>query len=374
MRRILITLIGTALLSCNGSPSFNQDPLWISGAEDYDTYRIPALIVTDNGTVLAFCEGRKSGRGDSGDIDLLLKRSSDNGGSWSTQQVIWDDFGNTCGNPSPVIDRKTGTVWLLMTWNRADDHEKDIIDLKSKDTRRIFVSHSDDEGLSWTVPQEITASVKREDWTWYATGPGAGIQLTKGKYAGRLVIPCDHIEAGTKHYYSHVIFSDDGGGSWLLGGRSPHHQVNECQVVELNDTRLMLNMRNYDRSKNYRQTAVSVDGGLIWKDQKFDQSLVEPVCQAAFRRYSWPEKQSKGILLFSNPADQMKRIKMTIRISYDEGTSWPVARLLNGHPSAYSDLAVLDNNQIACLYETGENSAYETITYARFDLNWILSD
>jgi sialidase-1 len=374
MRFILYTVLGTLLLSCTAEQLFNEKPLWISGKDGYDTYRIPALTVTENGTILAFCEGRKSGRGDTGDIDLLLKRSTDTGRSWSAQQIIWNDQNNTCGNPSPVIDRKTGTVWLLMTWNRGDDHEREIIDLKSNDTRRIFVTHSDDDGISWSPPEEITAAVKTADWTWYATGPGAGIQLTRGEYAGRLVIPCDHIEAGTKYYYSHVIFSDDGGKNWLLGGSTPYHQVNECQVVELSDGRLLLNMRNYDRSKNYRQTAVSADGGLTWTDQKFDRSLIEPVCQAALRRYAWPEMQSKGILLFANPADKAQRIKMTIRISYDEGISWPVVKLLNEHPSAYSDLAVLKNKQIACLYETGENSAYETITFARFDLSWIFSD
>ena len=139
----------------------------------------------------------------------------------------------TCGNPCAVVDQKTGTIFLLTTWNRGDDHESQIIDQKSKDTRRVFVTQSSDDGVTWTKPKEITESVKSRDWTWYATGPGSGIQIQKGRHKGRLAIPCDHIEAVTKHYYSHIIFSDDHGKTWKLGGSTPEHQVNECEVVEL---------------------------------------------------------------------------------------------------------------------------------------------
>ena len=249
------------------------EPLFVSGQDGYHTYRIPALAVTTQGTVLAFCEGRKKGNGDSGDIDLLVKRSSDDGKTWSGQQVVWDDGGNTCGNPCVVVDRDTGTVWLLSTWNRGDDHEPGIIAQTSKDTRRVFAIHSTDDGRTWSTPQEITAGVKKNDWTWYATGPGSGIQIEHGPHRGRLVIPCDHIEAGTKHYYSHVIYSDDHGKSWKLGGSTPQHQVNECEVVELAGGKLMLNMRNYDRSQKNRQAAISEDGGLTWKEQRFDEDI-----------------------------------------------------------------------------------------------------
>jgi len=148
-----------------------------------------------------------------------------------------------------VVDRQTGTIWLLSTWNLGSDHEKRIIDGTSKDTRRVFITSSTDDGLSWAKPKEITSDVKQPDWTWYATGPGNGIQLSKGKHKGRLIIPCDHIEAGTKKYFSHVIYSDDHGRSWQLGGSTPDDMVNECAVVQLDNGDLMLNMRNYDRTK-----------------------------------------------------------------------------------------------------------------------------
>lgn len=355
----------------NGSSPVNRQVIYRSGADGYHTYRIPALVVTKQKTVLAFCEGRKSGGGDSGDIDMLVKRSTDEGDTWSEQAVIWDDENNTCGNPCPVVDQDTGTIWLLMTWNRGDDRESQIIRQTSRDTRRVFVTYSNDDGLSWARPAEITDAVKRPSWTWYATGPGAGIQVERGTHAGRLVIPCDHIEAASKHYYSHVIYSDDHGISWRLGGSSPLHQVNECEVVELVDGRLMLNMRNYDRSKRNRQIAYSSDGGASWTEQDFDPTLIEPICQASIRRYRWPNGDRKGILLFSNPASPSDRVNMTVRLSYDEGRTWARSRSLHGGPSAYSDLAVMPDGRIGCLYEGGPNSRYESIRLDRFTLDWL---
>jgi sialidase-1 len=261
----------------------------------------------------------------------------------------------------------TYPIWLLMTWNLGKDHERQIIAQTSKDTRRVYVTHSQDDGVTWAAPREITADVKLPDWTWYATGPGSGIQIQQGPHQGRLVIPCDHIEAESKHYHSHVIYSDDHGATWQLGGRSPDHQVNECEVVEIANGRLMLNMRNYERSKKYRQIAISDDGGITWGDQRFDEALIEPICQAAIERYDGPDDDS-FVLLFSNPASQTDRVKMTVRASEDGGQTWPHARLLHEGPSAYSDLAVLQDGTIACLYEFGEQKPYERIGLAKFSL------
>lgn len=163
-----------------GGAEKTQQAVWVSGTQGYHTYRIPALVVTPKGTVLAFCEGRKHGSGDAGDIDLLVRRSTDNGRTWSEQAVIWDDKDHSCGNPCPVVDMHTGTVWLLSTWNRGDDLEPQIINGQSKDIRRVFVISSGDDGKTWSEPKEITGKVSKPDWTWYATGPGSGIQLKHG--------------------------------------------------------------------------------------------------------------------------------------------------------------------------------------------------
>jgi sialidase-1 len=349
----------------------NQTRLFVAGQEGYHTYRIPALAVTTKGSLLAFCEGRKHSASDAGDIALLLKRSTDSGASWSAQQLVWDDIEHTCGNPCPVVESETGVIWLLMTWNHGDDRESRIIDGTSQDTRRVFVTYSEDDGMRWATPIEITSDVNRPGWTWYATGPGAGIQIERGRHRGRLVIPCDHIEAETKHRYSHVIYSDDHGHTWKLGGRTPQHQVNECEVVELTGGRLMLNMRNYDRSQRRRKVSISRDGGMTWGVIYADTALIEPICQASIRRYSWPGRGSQDIILFSNPAHEEERVNMAVRLSYDGGKSWPSSQSLHAGPSAYSCLAVLPNGDVACLYEAGENQPYESIVFARFQMAWL---
>jgi len=348
-----------------GSPE-----IFRAGEGGYFTYRIPALAVTPSGTVMAFAEGRKNAAGDAGKIDLFVRRSTDNGETWSAQKLVWADHDNTCGNPCAVVDRSNGTIWLLSTWNRGDDHEKDIIAGISRDTRRVFVLHSTDDGLSWSAPHEITSDVKPTNWTWYATGPGNGIQIEQGSHQGRLVIPCDHIEAETKKAYSHVIFSDDHGTTWKLGGSTPQAGVNECQVVELSGGKLMLNMRSYERDQNHRQVAVNEDGGLTWQEQHADAALIESRCQAAIVRASWPGSTNRSIILFSNPANQSKRVNLTLRASFDEGQTWPVSRVLHPGPSAYSDLAMLANGQIASLYEAGSTNAYEAIVFQNLTLDW----
>jgi sialidase-1 len=195
--------------------------------------------------------------------------------------------------------------------------------------------------------------------------------MERGKHAGRLVIPCDHIEAGTKHYYSHIIYSDDHGKTWKLGGTTPDHQVNECGVVELADGRLLLNMRNYDRTTRKRQVAFSSDGGETWTGQRFAEALIEPICQASIRRYSWAGKGRENIILFSNPASDTARVNLTVRMSLDDGVTWPRHRVLHEGPGAYSDLAILKSGKIACLFECGEKSPYEQITLAIFTVGQV---
>jgi hypothetical protein len=336
-----------------------------SGEEGYQCFRIPAIISASDGSLLAFAEGRKLNCGDAGNIDLVLKKSADGGKTWGPLQVVWDDGSNTCGNPAPVLDSKSGHVVLLSTWNLGEDHEPQIIDQKSKDTRRIFVLRSEDDGMNWSKPQELTKDVKLPEWTWYATGPCNGIQIQAGKYKNRLVIPADHIEAVTKKYYSHVIYSDDGGLNWKLGGTTPTDQVNECTVAELPGGKLLLNMRNYNGIR-IRQTATSMDGGNTWSALKGDSMLIEPVCQASM---IWSvAKGRKPVLAFSNPASARSRTAMTVKLSYDEGKSWTKKLLLHSGPAAYSNLITLPNGNLACLYESGTKGAYENIVFK--EMHW----
>lgn len=340
------------------------DYLFESGADGYNTFRIPAIITTKSGTLLAFAEGRKRSSSDTGDIDLVMKRSEDNGKTWSVIKVIWNDGENVCGNPAPVQDRKTGKIFLLSTWNLGSDHESDIIKEKSRDTRRIFVLVSSDDGRTWSQPTEITESVKPGNWTWYATGPCHGVQIKNGDYKDRLIIPCDHIEAGTGKYFSHVIYSDDHGDTWKTGGITRQDQVNECTVAELSGGKLILNMRNYDRTQKTRKISISRDGGLSWSDIYSDPALPEPICQASLLSYYLPLK-GETKLLFSNPADENSRKNMTLRVSMDDGKTWTKSKILNNGPSAYSDLTILKSGDIGCLYEAGTKSPYEGIVFQR---------
>jgi sialidase-1 len=336
--------------------------LFISGTQGYHTFRIPALTTTPAGTVLAFCEGRKSASSDSGDIDILLRRSEDGGQTWNDMQLVWDDGPHTCGNPCPVVDRRTGAISLLLTHNLGHDVERDIIARTSEGTRTVWLTRSEDEGRTWSPPREITSTCKAPTWTWYATGPGAGIQLVDG----RLVVPCDHIEADNHKYYSHVLLSDDGGQHWRLGGSTPEDQVNECEVVELQDGRLLLNMRNYDPDVRARAISYSENGGETWSPLTRDPVLIEPICQASIRRIG-------DYLLFSNPASNSAREKMTVRVSQDEGQTWPHAHTLHAGPAAYSCLAALPDGRAACLYECGEERANERLTLARFSPQAIIN-
>ena len=352
-------------------PGVRQIDVFISGEGGYDTYRIPSITTTPKGSLIAFCEGRLDGSGDAGNIDILMRRSGDGGRTWGDVVVLRDDEANTCGNPCIVVDHITGAMVLLTTHNLGHDHEHEIIAGTSEGSRTVWVMRSDDDGLTWSDPEDITGSVKLPDWTWYATGPGAGIQIKHGEHAGRLVIPCDHIEAETKHYYSHVIYSDDHGASWQLGGSSPDHQVNECEVVELSDGQLMLNMRNYDRTKKTRQVCVSVDGGMTWTDQRHDTALPEPICQASIHRTAWPADDRAGVILFSNPASPDSRVRMTVRASFDDGESWPVAKELHAGSSAYSSLVAGPDGGAFCLYEA---DGYGRIVLAELPATWLGTD
>lgn len=340
----------------------------------YHTYRIPAVVSTKKGTLLAFCEGRKDGRGDAGNIDMLVSRSTDHGKTWSDPIVIWDDAGNTCGNPAPVVDQSTGTVWLPMTWNLGSDHEKDILAGTSEDVRHVYVTRSDDDGVTWSEPTRISDSTRRPHWRWYATGPGNAIQLTRGKHAGRLLIPAnhsDHSDEDRHPYRSHVIYSDDHGKSWQLGGIH-EDRTNESAVVELSDGSILQAMRSY-HGKNRRAMAKSNDGGDSWSELYLDEKLDTPVCQANILRYSWQDDQDRGgrsRILFSSPRGK-GRSKMTVWCSYDEGKTWPVFKEIFAGESAYSNLIALPHGKIGALYE---KDGYASISLATFDLDWLESD
>lgn len=349
--------------------------LWKTGEGAYKGYRIPAVVVSVKGTVLAFAEGRNDG-GDSGDIDLVLKRSKDNGETWSEEIVVWNDELNTCGNPCPVVDEEIGRIWLWMTWNYGKDGESEIIHKKSEFPRKPFLCYSDDDGISWSKPVDMSATCKNPSWGWYATGPGFGIQQKSGKYKGRLIIPANHsyddpngsIRKGPYSYGAHVIISDDHGKTWRIS-QSITPGCNESQVTELSDGTLLMNMRSYN-DKYSRAVSFSADGGDTWSQVEHDFQLTESRCQASILNYGM--YKGKSYHLFSNPAVSVGRSHMTIKISDNNCTDWQIGKLVDARPSAYSCLVKLPNGDVGILYEAGGEKPNETILFTRFSVRKLL--
>ena len=334
----LFLILTTFMLTAQTS---NLQDLFKNHKDGYNVFRIPTAIVTKSGKVLAFCEGRKS-LFDNGDIDLVMKTSTDNGKTWSNLKVIWDSGNNTCGNPAPVFDKVTGDVIIVVTLNND----------------KVFVLSSPDQGNNWETPLDITASVKLPDWKWYATGPVHAIQLEQSAFQNRLVVPCNHTVAGVDKHVSHTIYSDDNGKTWHLGGSVSKVNTDESTVAELANGNLLLNMRSSDRDLPNRKISISNDGGSTWTTPIYDSTLIEPICQGSLLRYSF----SPDILLFSNPKHKRIRKNLTLSISKDNGETWTKQVTIYAKKSAYNDMVVLNNGDILCLFETGKLLPYAGIS------------
>jgi hypothetical protein len=345
-----------------------EQELWTSGKDGYHTYRIPSLLVTPKGTVLAFCEGRKTAGGDHGDLDLLVKRSTDGGRTWSAQAIVYEEGDTakiTIGNPCPVVDRSTGTIWLPFC----------------RDNKHVLLTHSDDEGVTWSEPRDLTREAVGKDWVWVATGPGVGIQLEQGPHEGRLVIPCDHRKTlgdKTSEWNSHMMYSDDHGKTWRISGPI-QAGGNECQIVELKDGTILVNTRMQGGFEGMRGLATSTDGGASFTTIRHEKQLPCPKCQGGMIRLASTDAKSPGLILVSNPfpipstdgKPASSRIRLTLRTSADDGKTWSAGRELYPHKAAYSSPAQLADGTILCLYEGGEKSAYSALRLARFSPDWL---
>ncbi|MFD9935823.1 exo-alpha-sialidase [Streptomyces massasporeus] len=341
-----------------------------AGQEGYASFRIPAVVATRTGDLLAFCEGRVGSRDDFGNIDVVLKRSTDGGHTWGPLQVAARNGDSLAGNPAPVV-LDTGRVLLVHVRNAAHATEDAIRrgTVSAADGRRVWVLHSDDEGRTWSAAREITRETKRPEWRWYATTPGHAIQLT----TGRVVVPANHslpptgTDNGTEGRYNggHCLLSDDAGATWRIGyvddDTDGYINANETTAAELPDGRVYFNTRNDSPSPGTRADAHSADGGrTLVKPFRPQAGLTAPVCEAAVLQLRDPD-----LLLYSGPADPGFRALMTIRASTDGGTTWRPAYTVDGLPAAYSDLVRIDTDTVGLLYETGDFGAYETITFLR---------
>jgi sialidase-1 len=351
----------------------------------YHTFRIPALLAIpadddQNVVLLAFCEGRIESAGDSGPIELVLRRSLDQGRTWEELQVVCAAAEKTCGNPVPILDPASGDVVLVSTQNGARLRETELATglADAEDARRVYVQRSSDQGLSWSEPVEITEDVKLPDWGWYATGPCHGLAIAHGERRGRLVVPANHSRIPATAVEEdqlpplnggQAIISDDGGHTWRLGFVDENDEqvvnANETTVAELADGRLVFNARNHKAaSGSHRVQAISLDGG---------ETLTAPYAQRP--EISAPQIQASMIspdgrrLLLSTPAAPDRREDLSIYVSEDAG-HWQVGPLIYSGPSGYSDLAVLPDDRIAILFEAGTETPRDEI---KFDV-WTLAD
>jgi len=379
------------LLLAGSTPAAAAEPvkvdLFQAGQDGYAIFRIPGIVVTGKGTILVYCEARKT-RSDWAAIDPLYRRSSDNGKTWEPARKLPVPAIPFEKNPV-ALARKAGKAGEITVNNIvmiADTPRNLVHCLYCVEYMRCFYTRSEDDGRTFSTPVEITRAFEpfrsrdQYDWKVLATGPGHGIRLR----SGRLIVPV-WLSRGTQgngHKPSCVatIYSDDGGMTWTAGAiianeTEPLLNPSETVAVELSDGRVMVNIRNESKDR-LRAVAISPNGISDWSRPRFDPVLLEPICMASICRLPAKADGNGSELVFANPANRKGRSNLTIRLSRDEGQTWPVSRTLEPGASAYSDLAAGPDGTIYCVYERGVpeqpgNDPYQRLTLASFHRDWL---
>ncbi|RXK52610.1 sialidase family protein [Aquirufa rosea] len=374
MKRLLIfTILILFSISLLAQKS-DRVSVFQSGKDGYASYRIPAIIKLPHGELLAFAEGRKKNAADFGDIDIVSKLSKDGGKTWSELKKVVDVDSLQAGNPAPVVDYwdpefPQGRIFLF--YNTGNNHENLV--RQGKGLREVWYITSTDDGRTWSTPVNITRSVHRpgqdpykfsEDWRSYANTPGHAMQISAGRYRGRIYVAANHSsgapQAKFTDYVSHGFYTDNHGQSFQLSQSLSLQGSNEASAAELSDNRLLLNARNQKGDVRTRIAAISADGGNTWEKNYYETSLPDPVCQGSLLSLGY--RQGKSVLAFSNPADQEHRNHLTLRISFDEGLTWPISHEIDGTNdpklisdfTAYSDIVKLEEDKIGVLYERND--------------------
>jgi sialidase-1 len=355
-------------------------PVFINGSEGYACFRIPAIVRARDGSLIAFAEARQANCGDAGGvIRIVSRRSTDNGNTWGPIQLVGqnlqpDGSEGMAASPSPVVDlmdpaNPQGVIILL--FNKTENSEFDVA--AGIGTRRVFATHSLDQGVTWSKPVDISAQVMRDDWRQQVPAVGHAIQLRSGR-----LFYTAHVTVGDSSVYesqNYVFWSDDHGKTWIIGGLNPVRGHNESMAVELEDGSVMVNARAYESNAPVGLRAVmaypfDAQGNIQITAGRFDEHLVTPTVASSIIRYRWA-RDGGSILLFSGPDHPRLRINMTVRLSSDEGQTWLPGRVIDQGPSAYSDLVVQQDGLIGLLYERGNDGG---IYYASFSLDWLVTN
>lgn len=356
----LFTLNGVAQKS-EGFVKGKISQVFVSGEGGYRMIRIPSITRLSNGDLLAFAEGRINGQAnfeDFGDVDVVMKRSNDNGQTWSPLQVVATYDTLQAGNPATVVDLTDprypkGRIFLF--YNTGTVTQNDL--RKGLGKRLVWYKTSIDNGKTWSAPIDITSQVKKSTWRTYANTPGHAIQISAGKYAGRIYVAANTSEGDPQPNYEDYnaigFYTDDHGKTFHVSEKVSFPGSNESMAVELCDDKLMMNIRNQTGYPKCRIVAISSDGGVHWDTTYYDYQLPDPVCQGSILKLECIEWNRHTILATCNVGDTLRRRNLTLRISSNSGKTWGRECLVdteNVHTS-YSDLVKISEAEIGVLYE-----------------------
>ena len=345
--------------------SSNVSTPFYSGLNGYFSYRIPTLIQSKKALV-AFAEGRKNSTSDFGNIDLVYRRSTNNGKTWEPIKILIDKDTIAVQNPVPIYVKEKNKIVLLFNITSQSEHDILNNDYDPRDERKAYATYSFDDGQSWSIPKDITKDVKLPHWRWHAIGPVHGIELSySDHHKGRLVAPVAiSIDKGQKAYCMALIYSDDQGEHWKIGAvdndLTDAVQSNETTIVELTNGHIYVNTRDHlggSREKNRGET-YSLDGGLTFTKPIIESDkFPSPIVQSSLLRWN------SSLILFSTPSTVNKRENLIIMASYDESKRWePLYKIHNGF-SAYSDMVKLDKKTLGVIYETND--------YKKIKFKWV---
>jgi len=344
-----------------------------SGDDGYSSFRIPAIVTAADGTLVAFAEGRKDRSGDpgAGNIHLVAKRSTDNGATWSKLQIV-DSPGElwAASNPTPVLDRSTGRLWIA--FNRWEPKRGTKNSRPGSTDNQSWLRYSDDHGLTWSDARDITRIARDFDnWGAMFFGPGGAIQTRNG----RLILPAsarpdtyliETSEGPLNCMRAYAVYSDDHGATWKRGTQI-RALTNENQMVELADGAVLMDARQGGGAARWR--VVSRDGGATWSRPR-DGETVLPVATAIERFTLAKDGADRDRILWTGPRGDARQ-HLVVRVSYDEGQTFTNEHLLYGGLAAYSDMTILKDGTVGVLWERGAADRYRSLAFTRFNREFL---